>query len=51
MIMSVDHAAPLIETAILKRKRVAVIDSRWAIVNGLWRLVPQRVWRHISLKW
>ncbi len=51
MIMSVDYAAPLIETAILKRKRVAVIDSRWAIVNGLWRLVPQRVWRHISLKW
>lgn len=51
MIMSIDQAAPLIETAILKRKRVATIDSRWAIVNGLWRLVPQRLWRHISLEW
>lgn len=51
MIMSVDQAAPLIEKAILHKKRVAVIDSKWAIVNGIWRLVPQCVWRHISLKW
>ncbi|MCI9607131.1 MAG: SDR family NAD(P)-dependent oxidoreductase [Muribaculaceae bacterium] len=51
MIMSIDQVAPLIETAILKRKRRATIDSRWAIVNGIWRLVPQCVWRHISLKW
>lgn len=51
MIMSIDEAAPLIEKAVLYKKRVAVIDSKWAIVNGLWRLVPQCVWRHISLKW
>ncbi len=51
MIMSIDEAAPLIEKAVLYKKRVAVIDSKWAVVNGLWRLVPQCVWRHISLKW
>lgn len=49
MIMSVDYAAPLIEKAILKRKRVAVIDSRWLIVNTLWRMIPQCLWKHISL--
>ena len=51
MCMSVDYAAPLIETAVLKRRRVAYIDSRWAIVSGLWRLVPQCVWKHIALEW
>lgn len=49
MIMSVDYAAPLIEKAVLKRKRVAVIDSRWLIVNTLWRMIPQCLWKHISL--
>lgn len=51
MIMTLDYAVPLIEAAILKRRRIATIDSRWAIVNCLWRLIPQRVWRHISLHW
>lgn len=49
MLMSVDHAAPLIENAILRRRRVAVIDSRWALVTALWRMIPQRLWRHINL--
>ncbi|MDE7025268.1 MAG: SDR family NAD(P)-dependent oxidoreductase [Paramuribaculum sp.] len=49
LLMSVDHAAPLIERAILRRKRVAVIDSRWAVVTGLWKLVPQCVWKRIAI--
>lgn len=51
MIMTLDYAAPLIEKAVLKRRRVACIDSRWAVVNALWKCVPQCVWRHISLDW
>lgn len=51
LLMSIDYAAPLIEKAVLRKRRVATIDSRWAIVTGLWRLVPQRVWKHISLEW
>lgn len=47
--MAIDYAAPLIEKAILQRKRVAVIDSRWRVVVALWRLVPQCVWSHIAL--
>ncbi|MCH5319426.1 MAG: SDR family NAD(P)-dependent oxidoreductase [Paramuribaculum sp.] len=49
MILSVNKAAPLIETAILRKRRVAYIDSRWGVVNGLWSLVPQAVWKHVSL--
>ncbi|MCM1029258.1 MAG: SDR family NAD(P)-dependent oxidoreductase [Alloprevotella sp.] len=49
MIMPVARAARLVEKAILERKRVAVIDSRWRIVNALWRLVPQRLWRHVEI--
>ncbi|MDE6048742.1 MAG: hypothetical protein K2G09_03505, partial [Paramuribaculum sp.] len=51
LIMSIHDAPPLIETAVLLKKRVAVINCKWAIVNGIWRFVPQRLWRHISLKW
>lgn len=49
MIMSVAQATRLVEKAIVERKRVAVIDSRWRIVNALWRLLPQRLWRHVDI--
>lgn len=49
MEMTLDYAVRRIELAILLRKRVAVIDSRWRVVNALWRCIPQRIWRHISL--
>lgn len=50
MLMSLDYVAPKIEHAIMKRRRVAVIDSRWAIVAGLWSLIPNAVWPHIEVK-
>ncbi len=50
MIMSVDYAAPLIEKAILRRRRVAYIDYRWGVAARLMQLVPQRIWRHLSLE-
>lgn len=49
MIMSVARAAELVENAIISRRRVAVVDSRWRIVNALWRLIPQRLWRHVEI--
>ncbi|MDE5920774.1 MAG: SDR family NAD(P)-dependent oxidoreductase [Paramuribaculum sp.] len=51
MLMSVDKVAPLIETAILRQRRVYTVDYRWRAVNALWRMVPQRLWRHIGLHW
>lgn len=50
MIMSVDYAAPLIERAILRRRRVAYIDYRWNVVARLMSVIPQRLWRHLSLE-
>lgn len=49
MIMSVDYVCPLIERAIMKRKRRAVIDSRWKVIVGLWRMIPRCVWKRINL--
>lgn len=47
--MSIDYVAPRIEKAMLHGKRIAVIDSRWAVVTALWKLVPDALWRRIEL--
>ena len=49
MELSVNKAAPLIEVAVLRQKRCVYIDSRWGVVNGLWSLVPQCLWKHVSI--
>lgn len=49
MKMTVDYAAPRIELAMLTERRVAVIDSRWALVTTLWRMIPDCLWRRLPL--
>jgi len=49
MVMSQDYAAARIERAILRGRRVATIDFRWAVLNALWRMIPNAVWRHVRL--
>ncbi len=49
MLMSIDYVAPRIERAIMKRRRVAVIDSRWRVVSGLWRVIPDCRWPHLGV--
>ena len=49
MSMSVDYAAPLIEKAVLKGRRVEYIDSRWGLVARLERLIPPCLWDHLVL--
>lgn len=49
MVMSLNYAAPRIEKAILLGKRVATVDSRWAVITALWRLIPSSAWRHLRL--
>lgn len=49
MIMSVGYAARLIERAVVRRRRVAVIDSRWAVVSALWRILPRYVWNRMAI--
>lgn len=50
MEMDLEYAIPLIIKAIVKRKRVAVIDWRWNIVVGLWRCIPNRLWINMDMK-
>lgn len=49
MEMSIDYVAPRLEKALMRSKRVAVIDSRWAVVTALWRMVPDCLWRRVEL--
>lgn len=49
MKMTLDYAAPRVELAMLTEKRVAVIDSRWAVVTALWRMIPSCLWRRLPL--
>lgn len=48
--MSIDEVAPLVVRAIRTRKRVSVIDRKWAILTSLWRLIPSPLWVKIPLK-
>lgn len=49
MTMTLDYAVPRILRAIVRRKRVAVIDWRWNIVVGLWRAIPHLIWTRINM--
>ncbi len=49
MIMSLDHAAPLVEQAISKGKRVATVDWRWRLLTAMWRLIPSRLWVRMNV--
>ncbi|MCC8113577.1 MAG: SDR family NAD(P)-dependent oxidoreductase [Bacteroidales bacterium] len=48
--MAVDYAAPLIEKAIERGCRVATIDWRWGLIEGLWRLIPNCIWPLLPIK-
>lgn len=48
MKMDLDYAVPRILRAIARKQRVAVIDWRWNILVGLWRLLPNSIYTHID---
>lgn len=50
MEMDTDYVVPLIIKAIVRRERVAVIDWRWNVVVGLWRLIPSCLWVKMKIK-
>lgn len=50
MMMTTDYAVPRIIRAILKGKRVAVIDLRWKILVAMWRLIPRCIWKRLPIK-
>lgn len=44
MNMTMKYAVPKIIDAILRKKRVAIIDWRWALLYHLWRNIPGCLW-------
>lgn len=49
MAMDLEYVVPRVIKAIARKKRVAVIDWRWDIVVGLWRLVPNCIYTHLNI--
>lgn len=49
MTMTVGHAGRAIVRAVLRGRRVAVIDGRWAVVTALWRRIPNWLWRRLKI--
>lgn len=47
--MSLDYVAPRLERAIFRAPRVRIIDSRWAVVTALWKMIPSCLWRRLEL--
>lgn len=46
--MTMNYAVPKIIDAIMKKKRVAIIDWRWRLVYHLWRALPGSVWTRMT---
>lgn len=49
MMLKPDKVARQIVKAINRKRRVKVIDWRYAILTTLWRLLPRPLWRHLKL--
>ena len=48
MEMKLDEVIPQILKAIVRRKWVAIIDWRWAILCALWKHLPAHLWQRMS---
>ena len=47
--MNLDRASKLIFKAIEKKKRKAVIDTRWRIITFFWKLIPSWLWERMPV--
>lgn len=50
MEMTVEYVLPFIIRAIVRKKRVEVIDFRWNVLVGLWRLIPNALWTRMKIR-
>ena len=48
MMMSKEYAGRLATEAILKKKRVAIIDWKFAILTLFWSLIPRCIWERLT---
>lgn len=50
LLMKADYVAAKLIRAIEKKKRIAVIDRRYAFIVFLWRMIPRCLWEHLSIR-
>lgn len=50
MLMQKDKVARIASRAVIKKKRVKVIDWRWAVVVFFWRMIPNALWERMRIK-
>jgi NAD(P)-dependent dehydrogenase (short-subunit alcohol dehydrogenase family) len=48
MMMSKEYAGRLATKAILKKKRVAIIDWKFAVLTFFWSLIPRFIWERLT---
>ena len=48
MMMSKEYAGRLATRAILKKKRVAIIDWKFAVLTFFWSLIPRCIWERLT---
>lgn len=49
MLMRTDYASRRIVRAVIRGRRVAVVDWRYAIMVALWRCIPDRIWERMRV--
>lgn len=47
--MTLDNVVPQVIKAIVRRRRVAVIDWKWGILVSLWSFIPDCIWSRLRL--
>lgn len=50
MCMTLDNVVPKVIRAVERQRRVTVVDWRWNILTGLWRMIPNCVWVRMPVK-
>ena len=48
MMMAKEYAGRLATRAILKKRRVAIIDWKFAVLTFFWSLIPRCVWERLT---
>lgn len=48
--MTVAEVAPLIEKAILRKKRVVVVNKKWQLITAFWEMIPSCIWRLVKIE-
>ena len=49
MLMSAEYAANKIYKAIIRKKRTAIIDWKYAVLVFVWRLIPDFIWERLRI--